>query len=482
MKNLIQRRSFVKNAMLASAALMSPAHRILGANDSLRIAVVGMRWKGGEHVDLFRKTEGVRVAALCDVDQLILDRETKKFTDDNEKVEQYRDVRKLLEDKSIDAIVIATPNHWHSLLTVWACQAGKDVYVEKPVSHDIWEGRRMVEAARKYSRIVQSGTMYRSDEGLKQIFDFVHQGNLGKILYVRGLCYNPRPSIGKVDGPQPVPPTVDYDLWSGPAPVAPIMRKQFHYDWHWQWNYGNGDIGNQGIHQLDICRWMLDQRGLPPRVMSFGGRLGYLDDGETPNTVVAFFDYKPAPIIFEVRGLPRNVTEHQGDKGVMDTYRGIRVGEVIQCEGGFVAGSFAYDNQGKKIREFERDGGGKHHLNFLKAIRSRKSADLNADIETGHLSSALPHMANISFRLGQPSDGKTILQSLENNAILVDAFERFQEHLLVNEVSLNKTPRFLGPWLSMDSQTEKFAGEHGEKANAFLRREYRSPFIVPEKV
>jgi hypothetical protein len=210
--------------------------------------------------------------------------------------------------------------------------------------------------------------------------------------------------------------------------------------------------------------------------------MGYLDDGETPNTVVAFFDYKPAPIIFEVRGLPRSAAEVQGEKGVMDTYRGIRVGEVIQCEGGYVAGSFAYDNQGKKIREFERDGGGKHHLNFLKAIRSRKSADLNADIETGHLSSALPHMANISFRLGQISDGKTILQSLENNAILVDAFERFQEHLLLNEISLSKTPRFLGPWLNMDSQTEKFTGELGEKANAFLRRDYRPPFVVPEKV
>jgi hypothetical protein len=216
--------------------------------------------------------------------------------------------------------------------------------------------------------------------------------------------------------------------------------------------------------------------------MSFGGRLGYLDDGETPNTVVAFFDYKPAPIIFEVRGLPRKRGESTGDKSVMDNYRGIRVGEVIQCEGGYVAGSFAYDNQGKKIREFERDGGANHHLNFLQALRSRKSSDLNADIEEGHLSSALPHMANISFRLGQPSDGKAIFQTLENNTVLVDAFERFQEHLLVNEVKLSQTARFLGPWLTMDGAAEKFTGEFSEKANTYLRRDYRAPFVVPEKL
>jgi predicted dehydrogenase len=259
------------------------------------------------------------------------------------------------------------------------------------------------------------------------------------------------------------------------------MRKQFHYDWHWQWSYGNGDIGNQGIHQLDICRWMLNQPGLPERVMSFGGRLGYMDDGETPNTLVAYFDYKPAPIIFEVRGLPRQAGQIAVNKSVMDSYRGIRVGEVIQCEGGYVAGSFAYDNQNKKIRQFERDGGATHHLNFLEAVRTRNPGDLNAEIEKGHLSSALPHMANISYRLGQPSDGKGILQALGNDAELADTFQRFQEHLLVNEVSLSKTPRFLGPWLNLDPAAERFTGELSEKANVLLRRDYRVPFVVPEE-
>ncbi len=456
---------------------MSPHSKVLGANEAIRIAVVGMRWKGGEHVDQFRKVKTVQVAAICDVDQEILDRETKKFTDDNEKVERYKDVRKLLEDKSIDAIIVATPNHWHSLLTIWACQAGKDVYVEKPVSHDIWEGRKMVEAARKYKRIVQAGTQRRSDEGLKQIREFLDQGNLGKIIQARGICYVRRPSIGKVEGPQPVPPSVDYDLWCGPAPLAPILRKQFHYDWHWFWATGNGEIGNNGIHFLDVCRWMLGQKCLPPRVISFGGRMGYLDNGETPNTLVVFFDYQPAPIIFEVRGLPRWIGEN-----VMDHYRGIRAGVVIHCEGGYVAGSYAYDHSGKKIRQFILDEGENHHLNFLEAVKSRNAGHLNAEIEEGHLSSALPHMANVSYRLGQPAAGGEILQTLSRSKELMDCYERFQEHLLLNEVKVSQTPRFLGPWLNMDPQTERFTGEFSEKANAFLRREYRPPFVVPDQI
>jgi predicted dehydrogenase len=477
MNQFINRRSFTQKSMLAGAGLLLPHSRIMGANDSIRLAVVGMRWKGGEHVNQFRKVKTVRVAALCDVDQVILDRETKKFTDDNEKIDRYGDVRKLLDDKSIDAIVVATPNHWHSLLTIWACQAGKDVYVEKPVSHDIWEGRKMVEAARKYKRIVQAGTQRRSDEGQKQIRAFLDQGSLGKILYARGICYVQRPSIGKVDGPQPVPPSVDYNLWCGPAPMGPILRRQFHYDWHWLWALGNGEIGNNGIHFLDIGRWMLGQKSLPPRVISFGGRMGYLDDGETPNSMIVFYDYQPAPIIFEVRGLP-----HKSGENVMDHYRGIRAGIVIQCEGGYVAGSYAYDPAGKKIREFVLDEGENHHLNFLEAIRSRKPADLNAEIEQGHLSSALPHMANISYRLGQPASGGEIHQALGANTELIDSYQRFQENLLLNEVKVSQTPRFLGPWLTMDPQQERFTGAFAEKANALLRREYRPPFVVPEQV
>jgi predicted dehydrogenase len=473
----INRRKFVKNSLLAGAALSLGQSKILGANNDIRLGMAGLRSKGADHINLFHGVPGVRIVALCDVDNDILAREEKKFKDRNEAVATYRDARKLLDAKDVDAVVIATPNHWHSLLAIWACQAGKDVYVEKPVSHNLWEGRKLVEAGEKYSRIVQAGTQSRSDEGLKQIYQYIHAGSLGKILYARGFCYKPRPSIGKVNGPQSIPPSMDYDLWCGPAPRAPLMRQQLHYDWHWVWATGNGDIGNQGIHEMDKCRWMLGQKGLPPRVLSFGGRVGYLDDGETPNTLIAILDYKPAPLIFEVRGLPR----HAGVK-FMDNYRGISIGEVIQCENGYVAGSFAYDNDGKKIRQFDRDDGAKHHLNFLEALRSRKPEELNAPIVEGHISSALCHMANISYRLGQQAERDAILKSLEKNTELLDSFDRMQEHLLLNEVKPSQTPRILGPWLTMDPAAERFEGDGAAKANVLLTRDYRPPFVVPETV
>ena len=195
-----------------------------------------------------------------------------------------QDIRRLLDDKSIDAISVATPNHWHALATIWACQAGKDVYVEKPVSHNVSEGRRMVEAARKYERIVQTGTQCRSHKGIQDAIDFLRSGKLGQIYMAKGLCYKPRGSIGhKPDGP--VPANVDYDIWLGPAPKRPFNPNRFHYNWHWNWDYGNGDLGNQGIHQMDLARWGLGKNELPKAVMASGGRFGYSDDGQTPNTL-----------------------------------------------------------------------------------------------------------------------------------------------------------------------------------------------------
>jgi len=423
--------------------------------------------------------------ALCDADKAILDREVKKFKDRNEKVDAYTDVRKLLEDKNIDAIVTATPNHWHSLVTVWACQAGKDVYVEKPVSHNIWEGRKMVEAARKYKRIVQAGTQSRSDEAVQEAFEYIHRGELGKIVVARGFCYKRRKSIGKVDGPQPIPESVDYDLWTGPAPLGPLMRKSLHYDWHWVWATGNGDIGNQGIHEMDMCRWALGQKGLAPRVMSIGGRFGYDDDAETANTQIAILDYEPVPLIFEVRGLAE-----RKDSSVMDSYRGVRIGIVIECEGGYFAGGggggWVYDNDGKKIKQFTGDGGGGHQANFIKAVRSRKVSDLNADIVEGHISSALCHMGNISHRLGQLSLPEEIQEAIKDEPQAVGAFERFREHLFANWVDMSKTRAVLGPWLQMDTRKERFVGDDRfgitRWANGLLKRDYREGFVIPEKV
>jgi hypothetical protein len=479
---VITRRDFMKSSMAAGVALAVPFSRALGANNDIRVAIVGFRGKGAQHIDVFHNLPGVRVVALCDPDRQILNREVKKFTDTGEKVGAYTDVRKLLEDRNIDAIVTAAPNHWHALITIWACQAGKDVYVEKPASHNIWEGRKMVEAARKYKRIVQNGTQNRSDIGLQEAIRYIRDGKLGKILWAHGLWFKLRPTIGKVNGPQKVPSHIDYDLWTGPAPLVPLRRKHLHYDWHWVWSTGNGDMGNLGAHQVDDCRWAVGQSCLPPRVISLGGRFGYVDDGKTPNTQVTIFDYKPAPVIVEVRGLPR-------EKGArsMDNYRGIRSGNIIQCEHGYFAGGrgggWAFDNRGKKIRQFKGDGGGGHQANFIKAVRSRKVSDLNADILEGHISAALCHIANISYRLGWKLSPEQITEAIQGNKEALETFERIKTHLAANQVDLTKTPAVLGPWLKVDTQSEQFAGDFPTRwANRLLRRSYRQPFVVPQHV
>ncbi|MEN6425627.1 MAG: Gfo/Idh/MocA family oxidoreductase [Phycisphaerales bacterium] len=474
----MSRRDFVKTLATAGVLSAVPFARARGANDDVRVAVVGIRNQGSNHINWFRKIPGVRVVAICDADSSFLDREAKKFAERSEKVDTYVDYRKLLDDKNIDAVITATPNHWHALVTVWACQAGKDVYVEKPVCHDIWEGRRMVDAARKYNRIVQSGTQRRSDEGLREAIEYIRQGNLGKMRLVRSFIFVRRDSIGKVEGPQPVPESVDYDLWCGPAPTAPLMRKSLHYDWHWTWTTGNGDFGNNGIHYMDISRWFVGANELAPRVLGLGGRFGYVDDGQTPNTEILFYDYKPVPILFELRGLPRA----KGDSA-MDHLRGIRDGGVIiECEHGYFAGGWAYDNDGKKIKQFHLTEGAGHHQNFIDAVRSRNPGDLHAEVLEGYLSSALCHMGNISYRLGKEASREQIVERIGGNKDLAESFERFQEHLLLNGVDLTQTPRMLGPWLTMDPQAEKFTGEFAEEANKLARGTYREPFVVPEQV
>jgi len=302
---------------------------------------------------------------------------------------------------------------------------------------------------------------------------------LGQILRARGFCYKRRPSIGKVDGPQPIPPNVDYDLWCGPAPKEPLMRKRLHYDWHWVWPTGNGDLGNQGVHQMDLCRWALGQNQLAPAVWSIGGRLGYEDDGTTPNTQIVFLDYRPAPLIFEVRGLPANPAK--GDE--MDTYRGVRVGVIIECEAGYLVvknytSAEAYENNGELIRKFE--GVRDHFENFIRAVRSRKPSDLTGDILEGHLSAGLCHLGNISYRLGQKLPPEAIRDAIRQNNDLAEAFGRMEEHLKANAVDLIQTPATLGALLKFDPRREKFLNHPA--ANELLTRRYRPPFVVPEKV
>jgi hypothetical protein len=285
------------------------------------------------------------------------------------------------------------------------------------------------------------------------------------------------------NGPNPVPAGVDYNLWCGPADMEPLRRKDLHYHWHWVWNTGNGDLGNQGIHEMDLGRWALGDPKLAPRVMSFGGRFRVNDAGETANTQIVFFDYKPAPLIFEVRGLARK----KGDKA-MDVWRrtGTNIGVVVQCENGYWAagdgGGYVWENNGKRTdKQFAGGGGERHHQNFIDAVRSRKVSDLNADIEKGHFSSALCHMGNISYRLGKKMSVSEARSTIDNE-YLMDSFDRMIEHLKVNEVDLEKELITMGPMLTMDPEQEKFVGECSDWANMYLKRNYREPFVVPDKV
>jgi predicted dehydrogenase len=354
-------------AIGAGLVMAGSASRVLGANDDIRVAVVGVGGQGGGHMRYFGENcKAARLVAICDADRSKLENRAAEFEKKNGvKLKTYTDVRELLEDKNIDAITSATPNHWHSLVTIWACQAGKDVYIEKPVSHNIWEGRQMVKAARKYDRIVQTGTQKRSSEAHPTAYEWMRQGNLGKMKWVRSLCYKGRFEgtngiVYGTNGPNPLPEHIDYSLWCGPADMEPLRRRDLHYKWHWVWNTGNGDLGNQGIHEMDLGRWALGDPKLAPGVMSFGGRFRVNDAGETANTQIVFFDYKPVPLIFEVRGLPRK----KGDRS-MDNWRrtGTRVGIVVQCEDGYWAagdgGGRVFNNDDSRTdQQFTGGGGG----------------------------------------------------------------------------------------------------------------------------
>jgi len=438
------RRHFIHDtATLAAAFAALPAGRALAgaeadpapdvakpsANETIRVAVVGVRGRGMDHVDGFSRQPNVKVTAICDIDENVTGpaREHLKKVDPDTPPKYYQDIRKLLEDKEIDVVSIATPNHWHALAAIWACQAGKDVYVEKPVSHNVTEGRRIVDAARHYNRIVQTGTQCRSHKAVQDAVAFVRSGKLGEVYMAKGLCYKPRGSIGhKPDGE--VPKGVDFDIWLGPAPERPFNPNRFHYNWHWFWDTGNGDLGNQGIHQMDVARWGIGKQEFPKSVMSSGGRFGYKDDGETPNTLSTFFEFDDVELQFEVRGL---VTNPELDVKIGNIFYGT---EGVLAISGYNTWSTFF---GPDLKPGEGGkGGGDHYANFLKAVRARDHKLLNADIEEGHLSSAYCHLGNIAYRLGRK--------------------------------------------LHINPASESFVND--SEADALLTRDYRAPFVVPAKI
>ena len=473
----MNRRSFIKQSTATTAALSAASwSAVAGANNDIRIAVVGLGGKGRQHVGVFNRLKGVRVVALCDPDRNRMNQAAGSLK--NQKVDKFTDYRKLLEDKNIDAVCTASCNHWHAPVTVWGCEAGKDIYVEKPVCHTIWEGQEMIKAARKNKRIVQSGTQLSSGQGCKEAFAYIKEGHIGNITLSRGLCIENRSSIGKVSKPTPIADHIDYDLWCGPSPKTPLMRRRLHYDWHWIWNYGNGDLGNQGIHHMNMARLAIEQNKLAPGVISVGGRFGWNDDGQSANTQIIFLDYKPVPIVFEVTGMPM-----KKGTGQRDQYKGIRCGNVVHCEGGYYAfgeggGGVIFDNDGKKIKQFKARGAGDHQQNFIDAVRSRKKEDLTAEIFDGHLSSSLCHMANISHRMGRESAPEQIAEEMKKYDSMPDAYERFARHLEANEIDITKEQAALGPMLAFDPEKEVFTGNRADEANKMMTKKYRKGFVI----
>lgn len=433
MKNAsFSRRKFIQTAAAGTAVLGLPTiipSRAFGANDRLRVAVIGLNGRGKDHISGFSKLENVEVATLCDVDNVVLRKSASDFEEKyKKKVKMEQDLRKVYDDKDIDAVSIATPNHWHALAAIWACQAGKDVYVEKPGCHNLFEGRKLIEAAMKYNRIVQHGVQLRSSVAVQEAIQHLRDGLIGKVYMARGTVYKWRADIGNL-GNSPVPQGLDWDLWQGPAQAREFSKNYVHYNWHWFWDYGNGDIGNQGIHETDLCMWGLDV-GLPEKITSAGGKFLWNDCKETPEVLTSTYHYpKQGKIIeFEVRPWMTNKED------------GVEVGNMFYGDKGYMVINGYSDYKTYLGRNREpgpaRNAGGDHYKNFADAARARDKKMLNGPVETAHLASSLAHLGNIAYRLGRT--------------------------------------------LEFDPQKEMFVGD--KQANAMLTRKYRAPYVIPTNV
>lgn len=475
------RRSFIRNSVYSATALS--ASNVFGANERVRLGFIGLGGRGMTSLRWFANVPGVEIASLCDCEKAALDKAKAQFP----AARTCSDLRQLIDDPEIDAVVISTTNQWHALAGIWACQAGKDVYVEKPVSHNIWEGRKLVEAARKYDRIVQGGTQQRSNGHWEELREAIHGGEFGAIRYARCNRYGIRRSIGKRETALSAPETCDYDLWLGPAQDLPIMRQRFHYDWHWDWNLGNGELGNWGPHILDDLRNVVfqDRVAYPKKILSGGGRLSWNDAGATPNTHFVYMETETVPVIVDVHNLPRQ-------KGLKanDVYWRRRTPAflVVEMEGGYYAGGrnggAIHDLEGKKIRAFSADGGGGHASNFIEAIRSRRREDLTAEVEQIHYSSAWCHLGNIAYRLGEKSAyERSAAEARVDSEPWREVISDFHEHLGRNEIDPAGEKISLGPTIEFDGEKETITGEGATpEALALLSREYRKGFEVPTEV
>ncbi len=441
------RRSFIKTTAVAgTTAFVAPqivSASVFGANDRINAAVLGVNGRGKNHISSLMAQNNVRVTTLCDPDMNLLKERQKAFKEEyNQEVHLEQDLRRVYDDKDIDVVSIASPNHWHALSVIWACQAGKDSYVEKPGSHNVWEGRKMVEAANKYNRIVQHGVQLRSSPAINEAIGLLRDGYIGRVYMARGLVFRWRPSIGD-HGVSPVPDGLDYDLWTGPAEKKPFSKNLVHYNWHWNWEYGNGDVGNQGIHETDLCMWGLDV-GLPTQITSMGGKFLWDDAKEVPEVLTSVYNYPEENKIiqFEVRPWCTNTEDgvtvgniFYGDKGILvvDGYDKYKTYLGRNREPGKSGEDGGFSGTGMDRGAGGTDG---HFANFIEAVRKQDKSILTGPVETAHLSSALAHLGNIAYRVGRV--------------------------------------------LEFDPKTEQFVND--AEANKQLTRTYRKGFEVPENV
>ena len=524
----MNRRRFFEESLFATFAAGAAAASLpavsqslfaddkVGANDRLGVLLVGAGSRGVDHIKFFAADKRTEIRFVCDPDSATAERRCT----DIEKIQGTRpqavaDMRKVLDHKSIDVVTCAATNHWHALTGIWAMQAGKHCFIEKPISHNIHEGKALVAAAKKHKRIVQTGSQMRSLPVNIELVKFVRDGGIGEVNFARGLCYKRRPAIGPL-GDYPIPATIDYDLWSGPAQIRRLTRQKFDYNWHWQRYYGNGDLGNQGPHQTDIARWLLGVERFPQSVISYGGRLGYeiemkdpnyVDAGDVANTEVSIYNYGDKCIVFETRGLETARATIPGNLGTW-------VGVIAYGKNGYaLQGPFAgarqgqtytysavYDLKGKVIKEFKGDSkvmetqtsgatvtlpssDAMHYGNFVEAVLADDPGILNADARCGALSAAMSHLGNISYYLGEKNkvsvaELKTALESVKSLDDNTATLARTVEHLEANGVDLKRTPLALGPTLKIDVEKEIFIDN--AEADAMLSRDYRSPYVVPE--
>lgn len=479
----LTRRHFLQSGLTASAALTLPnrSARALAAIDEVNLGFISCGGRASELMSTFEKLEGVNIAGLCDPDQNALGRASERFP----QAKKWSDLRELLEDAGIDAVVIATCNHWHCLAAIWAMEAGKDVYVEKPLSHSQWEGRQTVAAARRHNRVCQVGTQQRSDPMQAEIKNFLHdEKSIGNITAARVNRYGVRAAIGKRSTPLEIDKNVAYDLWLGPAQDRPIFRDKLQYDWHWDWNTGSGEMGNWGIHVLDDLRNNVfrDEVILPKRIVGGGGRVAWDDAGETPNVQFAYFDTGSIPVVIGLSNLP-------AEKGAKKSaqHPGPGSGYIAYCEGGRLEGqrhrAKAFDNDGNVVKEFRGNAGnGIHQQNFIDAVRAQDSALLNTEVEVGHNSTGWCNLANIAFRAGSQFRLEDARQRGDGFQHWDSLISDMDKHLQAHGLQLENDSIKLSPVLQVDVENERFVGDDAAEANRYLKREYRAGYqVMPQE-